>query len=82
METLAPAITASAARGGEGGLRSCVGAAGGGMLAPGVAGFMLARSIFASRLRSPTLANARRFRGASWRSFSITVDTTAATFYP
>jgi hypothetical protein len=49
METSVPPTTVSAARGGEGGLRSCVGAAGSGMLvsgapggdmlAPGVAGF-------------------------------------------
>jgi hypothetical protein len=82
METSASATTASAARGGEGGLRSCVGAAGGGILAPGAVGFVLARTIFASRLEFPTLANARRFRGAPWRSFSITADTTAPTIRP
>jgi hypothetical protein len=80
METLMPATIASATRGGEGGLRSLVGTAGGGMLALGVAGFMLGRAIFASCLRSTNLAYARRFHGASWRSFSITTDTTAPTF--
>jgi hypothetical protein len=80
METLAPATAVSAAHGGEGGLRSPLGVAGGGMLAPGAAGFTLARAIFASRLGSANLAYARRFRDASWRSLSITADTTAPTF--
>jgi hypothetical protein len=75
METSAPPTAASAARDGKGGLRSCVGAAGsgmmapgapgGGMLAPGVARFALAYAILTSRLRSPTLANVRHFHGAS-----------------
>jgi hypothetical protein len=65
---------------GSGALAS--GAPGGGMLAPGAAGFVLARSILISRCGSPTLANAHHFRGASWRSFSITADTTAVTFRP
>ena len=79
METLAPATAVSAARGGEGGLRSLVGAAGGGMLAPGAVGFALGRATFALRLGSANLVYARRFRGASWRSFS-TADTTTTTF--
>jgi hypothetical protein len=82
METLAPATVVSAARGGEGGLRSLVGAVGGGMLAPGAAGFALGRTIFALRLGSTNLAYARRFCDTSWRSFSITVDTTTPTFLP
>jgi hypothetical protein len=75
METSVPPTAASAARDGEGGLRSCVGAAGssmlalgapgGGMLAQGAAGFTLARAILTSRLGFPTLANAQRFRGTS-----------------
>jgi hypothetical protein len=52
------------------------------ILASGAAGFALGRAIFASRLESANLAYARRFRGASWRSFSITADTTAPTFRP
>jgi hypothetical protein len=75
METSAPPTAASAARGGKGGLRSCVGAAGsgmlapgalgGGMLAPGAAGFALDRAILTLRRGALTLANAWRFRGAS-----------------
>jgi hypothetical protein len=80
METSAPATAVSAARGGEGGLRSLVGAAGGGMLAPGAAGFALGRAIVALCLGSANLAYAQRFHGASWRSFSIIVDTTPPTF--
>jgi hypothetical protein len=68
--------------GGEGSLRSCVGEAGGGMMTLGEAGFTLGRAIFASRLGYANLANARRFRGASWRSFSLTADTIAPTFRP
>jgi hypothetical protein len=45
-------------------------------------GFTLGHAIFTSRLGSANLAYARRFRGASWRSFSITADTTAPTFHP
>jgi hypothetical protein len=75
MEMSPPPTAASAAHGGEGSLHSRVGAAGcgmmapgapgGGMLAPGVEGFALARTILTSRLESPTLANARCFRGTS-----------------
>jgi hypothetical protein len=75
METSVPAIALSAARGGEGGLRSYVGVTGGGMLAPEAAGFALGSVTFTSRLGSANLAYARRFRGAYWRSFSITADT-------
>jgi hypothetical protein len=52
------------------------------MLSSGAAGFTLGYAIFASRLGSTNLANAQRFRGTSWRSFSITADTTAPTFCP
>jgi hypothetical protein len=48
----------------------------------GAAGFVLGRAIFVSCLRSANLMYAQRFRGASWRSISITIDTTAPTFRP
>jgi hypothetical protein len=96
METLAPPTSVSAARGGDGGLRSYVGTAGGGLLGPGAADFApsggllvpgaadftIPRAILTSSRGSPTLANVWRFRDVSWRSFSITTDTTAATFRP
>jgi hypothetical protein len=40
-------------------------AAGGGLLLPGVVDFTPPRALFTSRLGSPTLVNARRFRAAS-----------------
>jgi hypothetical protein len=57
-------------------------AADGGLLLPEVVDFAPPRARFTSRLGFPTLVNARRFRAASWRSLSITVDTTAAIFRP
>jgi hypothetical protein len=82
MENSALATAASVVRGGEGGLRSCVGTTGGVMLAPGAAGFTLGHAIFDSRLGFANLANTRRFCGASWRSLSIIADTIAPTFHP
>jgi hypothetical protein len=52
----------------------------GGLLVPGAADFAAPRAILTSWRGSPTLANARRFRDTSWQSFSITADTTEATF--
>jgi hypothetical protein len=40
------------------------------------------RAMLTSRRGSPTLENARCFHDASWRSFSITADTTAAKIPP
>jgi hypothetical protein len=57
-------------------------APGGGLLVPGATDFAIPRAILTSRCGSPTLVNARCFRDASWRSFSITADTTATTFRP
>jgi hypothetical protein len=52
------------------------------LLVPGAVDFVVPYAILTSRRGSPTLANARRFCDTSWRSFSITIDTTAATFRP
>jgi hypothetical protein len=41
-------------------------AAGGGLLPPGAAGFAPPRARFTSRIGSPTLVIARRFRATSW----------------
>jgi hypothetical protein len=57
-------------------------AASGGLLLPGAADFAIPLTLLTSRLGSPTLVNARHFRVASWRSLSITADTTAAIFRP
>jgi hypothetical protein len=46
------------------------------------AAFALARAFFASRKGPLILTTARHFYAASWRSFSITADTTAAIFRP
>jgi hypothetical protein len=64
IDTSAPPTAVLAARGGVGGLCSCVGAAGNGMLVPGAVVFSLARAILTLRRGSPTLANARHFRSA------------------
>jgi hypothetical protein len=56
--------------------------AGGGLLLLGAADFAPPRAFFASRKGSQTLVTTRRFRAASWRSLSITADTTAAIFRP
>jgi hypothetical protein len=110
MARSAPPAAASSMRVGDGGLRSLVGsakggllepaatalapdedllglgtagfAAGGGLLLPGAANFAPPRTLLTSRLGSPTLVNDRRFRIASWRSLSITADTTVAIFRP
>jgi hypothetical protein len=57
-------------------------AVGGGLLLPGVVDYAPPRALLTSRLGSPTLVNARRFRTASWRSLSITADTTTTIFCP
>jgi hypothetical protein len=56
--------------------------AGGGLLLPGAVDFVPPRALLTSRLGSPTLVNAWRFRAASWQSLSITADTTATIFRP
>jgi hypothetical protein len=57
-------------------------AAGADLLLPAAADFALPRALFASLKGSPILTTDWRFRAASWRSFSINADTTAATFRP
>jgi hypothetical protein len=78
---LAPAIAVSAMHGGKGGLCPLAGTTGRGIPAPVAADFRLGHATFPSRLGSANLTWARRFfRYASWRSFSITADTTTPMF--